>query len=232
MIKIRRSEERGHANHGWLDTRFTFSFSSYHDPEHMGFRSLRVINEDFIDAGQGFGAHPHSDMEIVSYVVSGKLAHKDSGGNSGTLERGHIQAMSAGTGVVHSEFNGSSTDKVHLLQIWIVPAERGVEPRYADAVFPDDEKRGRLRRIVSPDGADGSLPIHQDATIYASLLEAGSEVSHSLEAGRHAWVQVVDGSVDVNGERLTAGDGAAVSDESELTIRATDAAELLLFDLN
>jgi redox-sensitive bicupin YhaK (pirin superfamily) len=232
MIRIRRSNDRGHADHGWLDTHFSFSFSSYHDPAHMGFRSLRVINEDRVQAGMGFGSHPHNDMEIVTYVVNGKLAHKDSAGNTGTLERGFIQAMSAGTGIVHSEFNGSQEDDVHLLQIWIMPAERGVTPRYADAVFSDDEKRGRLRLLVSPDGADGSLPIHQDARIFASLLDEGVEIAHSIADGRHAWVQVVSGAVDVNGERLAAGDGAAVSEEEALTIRAASASELLLFDLN
>ncbi len=232
MIRIRKSNDRGHANHGWLDTHYSFSFSSYHDPEHMGFRSLRVINEDRVDAGMGFGSHPHNDMEIVTYVVSGKLAHKDSGGNTGTLERGYIQAMSAGSGIVHSEFNGSQDEEVHLLQIWIMPAERGVTPRYADALIPDDEKRNRLRTLVSPDGAGGSLPIHQDARIFASLLDEGSEVTHTIADGRHAWVQVISGAVDVNGESLGAGDGAAISNEEALTLRAKAPAELLLFDLN
>lgn len=232
MIRTRKSNDRGHADHGWLDTYYSFSFSSYHDPEHMGFRSLRVINEDRVQAGMGFGSHPHNDMEIVTYVVNGKLAHKDSGGNSGTLERGYIQAMSAGSGVVHSEFNGSKKDDVHLLQIWIMPAERGVTPRYADAQFSDDEKRGRLRLLVSPDGAEGSLPIHQDARIYATLLDEGAEVSHAILSGRHAWVQVVSGTISVNGERLAAGDGAAVSHEQALTIRSETSSELLLFDLN
>ncbi|NNE08779.1 MAG: pirin family protein [Gemmatimonadetes bacterium] len=232
MIRIRKSNDRGHANHGWLDTHYSFSFSTYHDPEHMGFRSLRVINEDRVEAGMGFGSHPHNDMEIVTYVVSGKLAHKDSGGNTGTLERGWIQAMSAGSGIVHSEFNGSKSDEVHLLQIWIMPAERGVTPRYADAFISDDEKRDRLRLLVSPDGANGSLPIHQDARIFASLLGEGSEVTHEIADGRHAWVQVVSGAVDVNGESMNAGDGAAISDVKALAIRAAAPAELLLFDLN
>ena len=231
MITVRRSQDRGHFDHGWLDTRHTFSFADYHDPAHMGFRSLRVVNEDRVQAGQGFGAHPHRDMEIVSYVVSGALAHEDSMGNGSTIRPGDVQRMSAGTGVVHSEFNHSRTEPVHFLQIWILPARRGLPPGYEQKRFPDEERRGRLRLVASPDGAEGSVTVHQDARLYASLLGPGEAVSHRLATERHAWVQVIRGEVEASGERLAAGDGAAVSGEKALSLRGIQDAEVLLFDL-
>ena len=231
MITRRPAHERGHANHGWLDTWHTFSFAGYRDPRHMGFRSLRVINDDIVAAGAGFGTHPHDNMEIVTYVLEGALEHRDSLGTGSVLRPGDVQRMSAGTGVTHSEFNHSPDEPLRLLQIWILPAERGIAPGYEEKHFAEADKRGRLRLIVSPDGRDGSLRIHQDVAVQAAILEAGETVSHELAAGRHAWVQVASGSVSLNGVELGQGDGAAVSDESRLAFAAGERTEFLVFDL-
>ena len=232
MINVRKASERGHFNFGWLDTYHTFSFGEYYDPRHMGFRSLRVINEDFVAPGAGFPTHGHRDMEIVTYVLEGGLAHRDSMGNGSTIRPGDVQRMSAGTGVRHSEFNDSEDERVHLLQIWVLPSETGIAPGYEEKRFADDEKRNRLRVVAAPDGREGSVTIHQDAEIYAALLEDGQEVAHGLGPGRHAWLQVARGAVELNGERLEQGDGAAVSDEERITITGRGTAEVLLFDLN
>ncbi|MGZ4733441.1 MAG: pirin family protein [Terriglobales bacterium] len=231
MIDIRRSEERGGGDFGWLKTQHSFSFDTYHDPRFMGFRSLRVINEDWVQAGHGFPMHPHRDMEIITYVLDGALEHKDSMGNGSTIRPGDGQRMSAGTGVRHSEANSSKTDAAHLLQIWILPERRGHEPGYEQKAFPEAEKRGKLRLIASPDGTDGSVTIQQDAKLYVSLLQPGQEVEHELGKGRYAWLQVAKGAVELNGQSLNQGDGAAVSDEQRLTVKGTADAEVLLFDL-
>jgi hypothetical protein len=231
MITIRQASERGHANHGWLDTYHTFSFGSYHDPDHMGFRALRVINDDTVAAGQGFGTHAHDNMEIVSYVLEGALEHKDSMGTGSVLRPGDVQRMSAGTGVTHSEFNHSDREALHFLQIWLKPERKGVEPSYEERHFPADQRQGQLRLIVSPDGRDNSLSIHQDVAIYAALLGEGDSVAHQLSPERHAWVQVARGAISLNGIGLSQGDGAAVSEESRLGIEGRADAELLLFDL-
>ena len=232
MIKIRSSDERGHANHGWLDTHYTFSFSDYYDPKFMGFRDLRVINEDFIEADQGFPKHGHRDMEIITYMISGELSHRDSMGNGETIHPNEVQRMTAGTGVLHSEFS-SPTDKTHLLQIWILPEQNRLTPSYEQKLFSREEKQGKLRLIVSRGGDDGSVHINQDVKVYASTLKNCEIVSRDLSVGRHAWVQLISGSLDVNGEILNAGDGAAISDENELTVKALDDnTEFLLFDLN
>ncbi len=231
MVTIRRAEERGHADHGWLDTRHTFSFADYYDERYMGFRSLRVINEDRVQPGQGFPTHGHRDMEIVSYVLAGALEHKDSMGTGSVIRPGDVQRMSAGTGVLHSEYNPSRNEIVHFLQIWIVPERRGLPPSYEQKHFPEAEKRGRLRLVASRDGADGSVTIHQDARLYAAVLDRGQEVVHSVGAGRHAWVQVARGAIALNGAGLRQGDGAAVSGESAVVITGQEAAEILLFDL-
>jgi len=231
MITLRRARDRGHADHGWLDTWHTFSFADYYDTEQMGFQALRVINDDVVAPGRGFGTHPHRDMEIVTYVLDGALAHKDSLGNSSTIVPGEVQRMSAGTGVLHSEFNHSKTDPVHLLQIWILPDRTGLTPSYEQTFFPEEDKCGRLRLVASPDGADGSVTIHQDARLYATLLAPGEEVSHALAPGRHAWVHVARGKASLNGQPLEAGDGAAVSGEEQVTLRGDGHAEVLLFDL-
>lgn len=233
MITIRKSHDRGHFDFGWLDTRHTFSFGEYHDPKHMGFRALRVINEDVVRGGGGFGTHPHRDMEIVTYVLSGALAHKDSMGNGSTIRPDDVQRMSAGTGVTHSEHNASSTEPVHLLQIWLSPARTGTAPGYEQRAFPAAEKRGRLRLVGAPDGRDGAVTIQQDVMLYASVLAPAERVSHEIAPARHAWVQVLRGSVTVNGEPLMAGDGAALSDESHASIAAgTELTnEVLVFDL-
>ena len=230
MLRLRRARDRGHFDHGWLDTNHTFSFADYHDPEHMGFRVLRVINEDVVAPGQGFGTHGHRDMEIVTYVLDGALEHRDSTGGGGVLRPGDVQRMSAGTGVMHSEFNHSQSEPVHFLQIWLLPERRGLAPSYEDKGFPSTEKRGRLRVIASADMRDGSLLLHQDASILASILE-GASVEHALAPGRHAWVQVARGEVAVNGQTLAAGDGAGISEETRLQFVATGASEFLLFDL-
>jgi redox-sensitive bicupin YhaK (pirin superfamily) len=231
MIQIRKSDDRGVGRHGWLTSHHTFSFANYYDPKHMGFRSLRVINEDTVAAGRGFGAHQHDNMEIVSIVMEGALAHRDSTGGDGVLRRGEVQRMSAGTGVVHSEYNGSDAEPVHFFQIWIMPERDGITPGYEQKLFPDEERRNRLRVVVSPEAEDGALKIHQDARVYSGILDEGTKVEHTLGAGRGAWIQVARGTVEVNGQTLHAGDGAAVENESALTIAATAASEVLLFDL-
>jgi redox-sensitive bicupin YhaK (pirin superfamily) len=233
VITPRRSQERGHFDHGWLDTHHTFSFAGYHDPAHMGFRALRVINEDRVVPGEGFGAHGHRDMEILSYVLSGVLSHKDSAGSQGELVPGQVQRMSAGTGIRHSEFNGSTKEPVHFLQIWLLPDRPGHPPSYEQRTYPAEERRGRLRLVASPDGAEGSTTIHQDARVYATLLSRGQAVEHGLAPGRHGFVQVARGEVELNGVRLGAGDGAAVSEERLLKLAGAGdgEAELLVFDL-
>jgi redox-sensitive bicupin YhaK (pirin superfamily) len=231
MIDIRRSAERGGGDFGWLKTQHSFSFDTYHDPRFMGFRSLRVINEDWVQAGHGFPLHPHRDMEIITYVLDGAIEHQDSMGNGSIIRPGDGQRMSAGTGVRHSEANASKTEAAHLLQIWILPDRRGHEPGYEQKAFPEAEKCGRLRLIASPDGVDGSVTIHQDAKLYASLLNPGQAVKHELGKGRYAWLQVARGAVELNGKILNQGDGAAISDEPQLTVKATKDAEVLLFDL-
>ena len=231
MLVMRRARDRGHFDHGWLDTSHTFSFSEYYDPRWMGFRVLRVINEDRVQPGAGFPTHGHRDMEILTYVLEGALAHKDSTGGGGVIRPGDVQRMSAGTGVRHSEFNASDTDPVHFLQIWIEPGRRGIEPGYEQHTYERHEMRGRLRLVAAPDAAEGASTIHQDARVYAAILEPGQPVAHALGAGRHAWVQVARGAVDVNGTALSAGDGVAVSEESSVTLTAAEPAEVLLFDL-
>ncbi len=232
MIKIRPSEERGGGNYGWLNTNYTFSFNDYYDPEFMGFRTLRVINEDYVDENQGFGTHSHRDMEIITYVVSGELAHKDSTGGSEVLRPHEVQRMTAGTGIRHSEFNPSKTDKVHLLQIWILPEKENLEPGYEQTYFPPEEKQGKLKLVASRGGDDNSVKINQDVRLYASILAKDETVSQKLTENRHAWIQIVKGSLDLNGETLKAGDGAAISDETSLEIKALDnETEFLLFDL-
>lgn len=231
MVRIRKANERGHADHGWLNTYHTFSFAGYHDPKQMGFRSLRVINEDRVQPGMGFPTHPHRDMEIVSYVLEGALEHRDSMGNGSIIRPGEVQRMSAGTGITHSEFNHSKNDLVHFLQIWIFPGQEGLSPGYEQKFFPDEEKRKTLRLIASPDGRDGSVTIHQDANLYAALLEAGEEIVHSVPEGRQVWLQVALGTVSVNGHILEQGDGAAVSEEHQVVVTGQEKAELLLFDL-
>lgn len=232
MITIRKSDERGHFDHGWLDTRHTFSFADYWDPAHVNFRALRVLNEDRVVPAAGFGTHGHSDMEIVSYVLSGRLAHKDSLGTGSTIVPGDVQYMSAGTGVKHSEFNDSTSDPVHFVQIWIVPDRRGYAPRYAQKPFADSEKRGKLRLVASGTGDDGSITIRQDMNLYATILGDESRVSLEIAPGRHLWVQALRGEAEVNGQRLSAGDGLAASDETSFTLRGVGAeAELLVFDL-
>ena len=227
----RPSESRGRENLGWLDSRHSFSFGHYYDPKHMGFRSLRVINDDTVAAGGGFPAHGHRDMEIISYVVQGGLAHRDSTGGEGVLKRGDVQAMSAGTGVRHSEFNDSNEQPVRFLQIWIIPEQQNLPAAYRQAHVGDDDKRNRLRMIVAPEGKNGALAINQDARIYASLLESGQSVTHRLAPGRGAWVQVVDGEIDVNGTPLRSGDGIAIEDVDRVTIVTARNSEFLLFDL-
>jgi quercetin 2,3-dioxygenase len=231
MIRVRRAGERGHFDHGWLDTYHTFSFGRYYDPRQMGFRALRVINEDRVRPGRGFGTHPHEDMEIVTLVLSGALAHRDSLGTGSTIRPGELQRMTAGTGITHSEFNPSETDPVHLYQIWLMPEREGLEPSYEQKAFAEEQRRGRLRLVASRDGRDGSLTIHQDADLCLATVEAGEQVAHELAPGRHAWLQVLRGTVALNGNPLEAGDGAAVSDVTALTIRAEHASEILLFDL-
>jgi quercetin 2,3-dioxygenase len=231
MIAVRPAAARGHADHGWLDTRHTFSFASYHDPRHMGFRSLRVINEDRVKAGEGFGTHAHRDMEILTWVLDGALGHKDSMGNGSVIRPGDLQRMSAGTGVTHSEFNPSPEAGVHFLQIWLVPRERGLPPGYEQKRFPQEERRGRLRLIAAGDGRDGAVTIHQDADVWTALLEPGESVRHALVPGRYAWLHVAQGAVSLNGSTLGAGDGAAVSDEAALEITGSAEAEVMLFDM-
>ena len=232
MITLRKAAERGHANHGWLDTWHSFSFADYHDPRHMGFRALRVLNDDTVQPGEGFGTHGHRDMEIVSYVLEGALSHKDSMGSGSTIVPGDVQYMSAGTGVMHSEFNGSATEPVHFVQIWILPDRAGHKPKYAEKRFEKADKTNRLRLVVSPDGADGSLAIRQDVRLYASVLEKGAETALALTKGRHLWVQTLRGTVEVIGKALSAGDGLAASDETAFGFKAPKAeTEFLVFDL-
>lgn len=232
MITIRSSQARGSANFGWLDSRHTFSFGNYYDADHMGFASLRVINEDKVQPSRGFGTHGHRDMEIVSYVLDGALAHKDNIGNGSMIRPGDVQRMSAGTGILHSEFNASETNSVHFLQIWILPEQRNLQPSYEQKNFSVADKQGQLRLVGSRDGREGSVTIHQDVNLYAAVLTQGEEVSHTLNAGRSVWVQVARGAIQLNDRNLTAGDGAAVTQETAITLKGTsDNAEILLFDL-
>ena len=231
MITVRPAAERGHFDHGWLDTYHTFSFASYHDPRHMGFRSLRVINEDRVQPGEGFGTHAHRDMEILTWVLEGALEHKDSMGNGSVIRPGDIQRMSAGTGVTHSEFNPSREGLVHLLQIWLLPSRRGLAPGYEEKRFPPQARRGGLCLLAARDGRDGAVSIHQDADLWTALLERGESVRHALAPGRSAWLHVARGAVSLNGVALGAGDGAAVSGEAALEITASTRAEVLVFDL-
>ena len=231
MMSIRKSGERGHANHGWLDSYHTFSFADYYDPKHTNFRALRVINEDFIAPGMGFGTHPHNDMEIITYIVKGALQHKDSMGNSAVMRAGDIQRISAGSGIMHSEFNASSSEPVHLLQIWLMPDKKGVTPGYIEKSFAKAEP-GRLHLATSKTGRDGSIPINQDADLYFSKLEAGQNVELALRPERHAWLQLIEGELDANGTRLQAGDAAGLSETEALKLSAVGPAHFLLFDLN
>ena len=231
MITLRRSEERGHADHGWLDSHHTFSFADYFDPNQTQFRSLRVLNEDRVSGGQGFGSHPHRDMEIISYVVSGALEHKDNLGTKAVMRAGDVQRISAGTGVVHSEYNASAVDPVHFLQIWIMPDERGVKPAYAEKSFRAAEP-GKLHLIASKTGRDGSISIHQDADVSVARFPKGGKLEHAFAAGRAGWVQLIEGELLVNGKKLRAGDGAAISDEKQLQLESGDSAHFLFFDLN
>ena len=231
MLRVRKSEERGDSDHGWLDTYHTFSFNTYHDPNHMNFRSLRVINEDRVAPGAGFPTHGHQDMEILTYIVDGALEHRDSMGNGEVLRPGEIQRMSAGTGIRHSEFNPSDDEPVHLLQIWIMPEQRGAEPGYEQIAIGQGPTENGLELIATPGGGDGAVHIGQDAKLYRGLLPTGATVGQPIAPGRHAYIQVVRGKLDANGQTLDAGDGAAVSDESALTLTARDDAEFLVFDL-
>ncbi len=233
MITLRPAKERGHFNHGWLDTNHTFSFASYYDPKHVNFRALRVINEDVIAAGRGFGMHPHDNMEIITYVLDGALEHRDSRGTGAVIRPGDGQRMSAGSGIVHSEFNPSSTDPAHLLQIWILPDEdkQDVEPSYEQKSFPDEEKQNRWRLVASPNGDEGAVKIHADARLLVTKLAKGEALPIVLDSARHAWLQIARGAVTLNGEPMQQGDGAGVSDENNLSLTATEDAEVLLFDL-
>ena len=231
MITVRKASDRGHFDFGWLDTHHTFSFGDYFDPGQVGFRSLRVLNEDRVAPGRGFGAHPHRDMEIITYVLDGAVEHADNTGSRGVIRPGIVQRMSAGSGIVHSERNESAKDPVHFLQVWITPDRVGVPARYEDRLFPLEQRRNRLALLISPDGADGSLDIHQDAKLFSGLLDAGTRVDHSIAPGRHAWIQVARGQVTLNGVTLAQGDGAAVSLETGLAIEAISDAEVLVFDL-
>lgn len=231
MISVRRAKQRGHANFGWLDTNHTFSFGRYQDPNHMGFRVLRVINEDRISPGKGFGTHPHDNMEIISYVLDGELEHRDSMGNGAVLRAGDLQVMSAGTGITHSEFNPSELKDTHLYQIWLLPERENIEPAYEDRTFSLKDRRGRFQLVAAPGLENGALRINQDARVYLATLEAGSKLGFELKAGRHAWVQVINGSVALNGESLDTSDGAGVSDEQKLSFVSEEGAEIMLFDL-
>jgi redox-sensitive bicupin YhaK (pirin superfamily) len=231
MILIRNSNDRGHADHGWLDSHFTFSFADYYDPQHIHFRSLRVMNDDHIAAGAGFPTHPHRDMEIVTYVLEGALEHRDSMGNGSVIRPGDVQYMSAGTGVTHSEFNASDKEPVHLYQIWMFPDQKGHKPTYDQKHFAEADKRAKLRLVVSPDGRDGSVKIRQDNELYAAVLAPGEKVQHTLKPERHAYLQVARGSVTLNGQPLETGDGAAISEEKSINLTGVNNAEVLLFDL-
>ena len=232
MILIHKSNDRGHADHGWLDSRFSFSFAEYFDPDHVQFRTLRVMNDDRIAGGGGFPTHPHRDMEIVTYVLEGALAHKDSMGNGSVIRPGDVQYMSAGTGVAHSEFNASKKEPVHFLQIWILPERKSLKPGYEQKHFSEESRQGQLRLIASPGGEEGSVSIHQDVRLYSALLGKGQTVTHALTPGRHAWVQVARGAVRLGEQTLKAGDGAAISEEKAITLTADAPSEVLLFDLN
>jgi len=231
MIQIRRADERGHFDLGWLDTYHTFSFDQYYDPKHMSFRSLRVINEDRVSPGKGFPTHSHRDMEIITYILEGVLKHQDSMGNGSVIRPGDVQRMTAGTGVAHSEFNPSPYEPVHLLQIWILPHEKNLTPGYEQKAFTREERQAKLCLIASPDGGQGSVRINQDANVFASLLGAREVVAHDLGPQRHAWIQVARGSVTVSGQQLAQGDGAAISDERSLRVEGVDGSEILVFDL-
>ncbi len=231
MIKIRKAKDRGHFNFGWLDTYHTFSFGDYYDPSFMGFRSLRVINEDFVHAGRGFPTHSHRDMEIITYILEGGLEHRDSMGNGSVIRPGDVQRMTAGTGVSHSEANPSSEDSVHLLQIWIMPQAQGLKPGYEQKFFSDEQKQGSLRLIASADGRNDSVTVNQDVSVFCAVADSGQTVNHQLAPNRHAWIQVARGEVVVNGENLDQGDGVAVSGESDLIISGRTRAEILLFDM-
>jgi redox-sensitive bicupin YhaK (pirin superfamily) len=231
MLTIRRADERGHANHGWLDTHHTFSFADYYDPQHMGFGPLRVINDDTVAGGGGFPPHGHRDMEIVSYVIAGALQHKDNMGNGSVIRPGDVQRMSAGPGVVHAEFNASQREPVHFLQIWIVPERPGLPSGYEQKFFSDEDKRGKLRLVASPDGADGSVRVQQDARLFASVLTPGQTVAHTIPRGRKGWLHVVTGTAQLNGQALAAGDGVAIDGEEALDIGSRDRGEVLLFDM-
>jgi redox-sensitive bicupin YhaK (pirin superfamily) len=231
MIVVRPASARGHGQHGWLDTYHTFSFNDYYDPAQMGFRVLRVLNEDRVQPGQGFGMHGHRDMEIISYVLEGALGHKDSLGNGSVLREGEFQCMTAGTGIRHSEYNPSESEPVHFYQIWLLPSGKGLRPGYDQRAFPQAERQGKLQVVASPDGRAGSLTINQDATVMLTSLASGEQVTHELAPGRHAWLQVLRGATELNGNSLAAGDGAAVSAETSLTLRGSGSCELILFDL-
>ncbi|MBD2306891.1 pirin family protein [Chroococcidiopsis sp. FACHB-1243] len=231
MITLRQSQERGHANHGWLDSYHTFSFANYYDPSHMGFRSLRVINEDRVQPGRGFGTHGHRDMEILTYVLEGALEHKDSIGNGEIVRPGEVQRMSAGTGIMHSEFNSSATEPVHLLQIWILPDRQSLEPSYEQKAFSVAERQGKLRLIAAKDGRNGAVTIHQDVDLYSAILQPQDRVTYQLQPNRYAWLQVARGAVTLNGHHLMAGDGVATSAAELLEISSDRDAEILLFDL-
>jgi quercetin 2,3-dioxygenase len=232
MLTIRKSDDRGHANHGWLDSYHTFSFASYYDPNHMAFRDLRVINQDRVVGGKGFGTHPHKDMEIITYVLDGALEHKDSMGNGSIILPGDVQRLTAGTGITHSEFNHSQRDLVHFLQIWILPNQSGVEPGYEQKMFAPAEKQNQLRLVVSPNGENGSVMVRQDVKVYATILDRDAKVTHSVKPDRYAWVQVAKGAIALNGQTLNVGDGAAISEAGELhLIGQADLAEVLVFDL-
>jgi len=231
MITLRPAHDRGHADHGWLDTWHTFSFANYHDPSHMGFRSLRVINDDVVAGGGGFPTHPHRDMEIITYVLSGALQHRDSMGNGSVIRPGNVQYMAAGTGVQHSEFNASPIEKVHLLQIWIRPDRMGATPRYAEKSLAGTSP-GKLHLIASKAGRDGSIAINQDADVWVGRFETAGQLEQALAPGRHAWIHVAEGAITLNGQALTAGDGAAITDEASLQLTTTGPAQVLLFDLN
>jgi redox-sensitive bicupin YhaK (pirin superfamily) len=231
MITKRPSHERGHADHGWLDTRHTFSFARYHDPRYDGFRSLLVINEDRVQPSRGFGTHSHDNMEIISYVVEGTLQHRDSLGTGSLIRPGDVQRMTAGTGVTHSEFNPSTAEPVHFLQIWITPDEQDLAPAYEQRTFPPEELQGTLKLVAARHGRDRAITIHQDVEVFAGRLAAGSSIAHKLRPGRHAWIQIIEGALDLNDVGLSAGDGAAMSDEEELRLRAEADSHFLLFDL-
>jgi quercetin 2,3-dioxygenase len=232
MITVRPADKRGHADHGWLNSYHTFSFADYYDPAHMGFRSLRVINEDRVAPGTGFGTHPHRDMEIISYVLEGQLEHRDSMGTGSVIRPGDVQAMSAGTGITHSEFNGSKSEEVHFLQIWLLPVRPGGSPRYDQKTFASSEKLGRLRLVASADGRDGSVQINADAAVYAGVFDANQGNELQLASDRHAWVQVTRGRLSVNGQELQAGDGAALTSEPNVRIKGAERCEVLVFDLS